>query len=214
MFKKNPKKSVLTLLLLALLTLVLVLSSASIGLAQDEGFTALGGATVDSEFTNSKVAMASRTAVGELEAVNIIVTVDETIDAGSLKDVLGSFGTVTYEYDTVFNGIAVSQVAGANLDAISSINGVTAIYLDEEVELTTDAGPQWIGAPAVWNALGGQENAGEGVIVGILDSGVWPENPSFADPDPNGNPYSAPSGTYDCELGSVQADGTDLVTVR
>ncbi|MFZ1397424.1 MAG: S8 family serine peptidase [Candidatus Promineifilaceae bacterium] len=210
MFKKNPKKSVLTLLLLALLTLVLVLSSASIGLAQDEGFTALGGATVDSEFTNSKVAMASRTAVGELEAVNIIVTVDETIDAGSLKDVLGSFGTVTYEYDTVFNGIAVSQVAGANLDAISSINGVTAIYLDEEVELTTDAGPQWIGAPAVWNALGGQENAGEGVIVGILDSGVWPENPSFADPDPNGNPYSAPSGTYDCELGSVQADGTDL----
>ena len=35
MFKKNPKKSVLTLLLLALLTLVLVLSSASLGFAQD-----------------------------------------------------------------------------------------------------------------------------------------------------------------------------------
>lgn len=210
MFKKNPKKSVLTLLLLALLTLVMVLSSASIGFAQDEGLTATGGATVDSEFTNNKIAMASRVAVGELEAVNIIITVDESIDAGMLKDVLGAYGQVTYEYNRVFNGIAVSQVAGANLDAIASINGVTGIYLDEEVELTTDAGPQWIGAPAVWDALGGQENAGEGVIVGILDSGVWPENPSFADPDPNGNPYPAPSGTYECNLGSLQADGTDL----
>src|SRR5690606_29633385 len=131
-------------------------------------------------------------------------------DAGMLKDVLGAYGQVTYEYNRVFNGIAVSQVAGANLDAIASINGVTGIYLDEEVELTTDAGPQWIGAPAVWDALGGQENAGEGVIVGILDSGVWPENPSFADPDPNGNPYPAPAQTYTCDLGSVQADGDDL----
>ncbi|MCB0032721.1 MAG: S8 family serine peptidase, partial [Anaerolineales bacterium] len=43
-----------------------------------------------------------------------------------------------------------------------------------------------------------------------LDSGVWPENPSFADPDPNGNPYPAPATTFTCDLGSVRADGTDL----
>ena len=210
MFKKNPKKSSLTLLLLALLTLVLVLSSASLGFAQDEDLTDQGGVTVDSEFTNSKVATASRVEVGELEQVNIIVTLDETIDAGSLKDVIGAYGQVNYEYNMVFNGLAVSQVAGSSLEAIGAINGVTGIYLDHEVELSTDAGPQWIGAPAVWNKLGGQENAGEGVIVGILDSGVWPENPSFADPDPNGNPYDAPANTYPCDLGSVRADGTDL----
>ncbi|GJM42036.1 MAG: peptidase S8 [Ardenticatenaceae bacterium] len=211
MFKKNPKKSVLTLMLLALLTLVLVLSSASLGFAQDGGFTASGGVSIDSSFTGEKeVPTAGKIDVGDLEEVNIVVTIDEAIDAGTLKDTLGDYGQVTYEYSTVFNGLAISRVASANLDAISSIAGVTGIYLDQEVELTTDAGPQWIGAPTVWNALGGQENAGEGVIVGILDSGVWPENPSFADPDPNGNSYPAPAGTYDCELGSVQADGTDL----
>ena len=209
MFKKNPKKSVLTLLLLALLTLVLVLSSASLGFAQDGGITATGSVSVDSEFTNSKI-VSNRIEVGELEEVNVIITVDESIDAASLKDALGAYGQVTYEYNKVFNGVAISRVAGGNLDAIAALSGVTGIYLDEEVELTTDAGPQWIGAPTVWEALGGQENAGEGVIVGILDSGVWPENPSFADPDPNGNPYPAPATTFTCDLGSVRADGTDL----
>ncbi|WP_420631121.1 S8 family serine peptidase [Candidatus Leptofilum sp.] len=211
MFKKNPKKSVLTLMLLALLTLVLVLSSASLGFAQDGGFTASGGVSVESSFTGDKeVPTAGKIEIGDLEEVSIIITVDEAIDAGTLKDTLDNYGEVTYEYSRVFNGLAVSRVAGANLDAIASISGVTAIYLDEEVELTTDVGPQWIGAPTVWSALGGQESAGEGVIVGILDSGIWPENPSFADPDPNGNPYSAPPGTYGCDLGSVMADGTDL----
>ena len=211
MFKKNPKKSVFTLLLLAVLTLVLVLSSASLGFAQDGGITTTGDPlSVDSTFTNSKTATANRIEVGELEEVNIIITLDESIDAGALKNTLDNYGQVTYEYNTVFNGVAVSRVSGESLDAIAALSGVTGIYLDEEVELTTDAGPQWIGAPTVWSALGGQENAGEGVIVGILDSGVWPENPSFSDPDPNGNPYAAPAGTYDCELGSVMADGTDL----
>lgn len=210
MFKKNPKKSVLSLTFLALLTLVLVLSSASLGFAQDGGLTATGDVTVDSTFTNNKAAPANRVEVGELEQVNIIITVDNSIDAGTLKDTLSSYGQVTYEYNTVFNGLAVSRVSGASLDAITSIAGVTGIYLDQEMELTTDAGPQWIGAPTIWNALGGQENAGEGVIVGILDSGIWPENPSFSDPDPNGNAYDEPTQSYPCDLGSVQADGDDL----
>ena len=123
MFKKNPKKSVLTLLLLALLTLVLVLSSASLGFAQDGGFTANGGVTVDSEFTNSKTATAGRVEIGDLEEVNVIITLDESIDADTLKDTLGAYGQVTYEYDRVFNGVAISRVAGANLDAIASVAG-------------------------------------------------------------------------------------------
>lgn len=210
MFKKNPKKSVLTLLLLAVLTLVLVLSSASLGFAQDGGFTATGGVSVNSSFTNSKTATAGRIEIGELEEVNVIITVDETIDASALKDALSAYGQVTHQYNKVFNGLALTRVAGSSLDAISSISGVTGIYLDELRQLETDAGPQWIGAPTVWDALGGQENAGEGVVVGILDSGVWPENPSFSDPDPNGNPYDPPTGSYPCDLGSTLADGTDL----
>lgn len=211
MFKKNPKKSVLTLLLLAVLTLVLVLSSASLGFAQDGGLTANGGVSVESSFTADKeAAVAGRIEIGDLEQVNVIITIDDTADAGALKDALGAYGQVTYEYSRVFNGVAVSRVAAANLDAITAISGVTGIYLDELHEVDTDAGPQWIGAPTVWSALGGQENAGEGTIVGVIDTGIWPENDSFADPDLNGNAYDAPPGTYACDLGSTRADGSDL----
>ncbi|CAI5531066.1 unnamed protein product [Closterium sp. Naga37s-1] len=46
---------------------------------------------------------------------------------------------------------------------------------------TTDS-PQFLGLPGkVWPAMGGQSKAGEGTVVGIVDSGIWPEHPSFSD---------------------------------
>src|SRR5262249_14247557 len=71
-------------------------------------------------------------------------------------------------------------------------------------KIDTDTSPTFIGATTVWGNLGGQESAGEGVIVGVLDTGIWPEHPSYSDPDPSGKPYPAPppplSGTRQCEF--------------
>ena len=36
-------------------------------------------------------------------------------------------------------------------------------------------------APPVYDELGSTANAGEGIIYGNLDTGIWPEHPSFAD---------------------------------
>ena len=43
---------------------------------------------------------------------------------------------------------------------------VAAILPDTLNNPLADASPGFIGAPAAWNSLGGQEKAGEGVIVG------------------------------------------------
>jgi hypothetical protein len=43
-----------------------------------------------------------------------------------------------------------------------------------------DDNTQFIGATTVWPSLGGLPNAGSNVIVGDIDTGVWPEHPMLA----------------------------------
>ena len=59
--------------------------------------------------------------------------------------------------------------------------GVAAVQKDALRKPLTDSSPRFIGAPTLYSQLGGAANAGKGVIVGVLDTGAWPEHPSFAD---------------------------------
>jgi hypothetical protein len=40
--------------------------------------------------------------------------------------------------------------------------------------------PDFLGADEAWDEAGGAAAAGRGRVVGVVDSGIWPENPSFA----------------------------------
>ena len=110
---------------------------------------------------------------------------------------------VTHTYDLVYGGVSM-LVPPDKLKELSRLDGVVSIQPDELRHVETDVTPQFIGATNLWQRLGGQGSAGEGVIVGVLDTGVWPEHPSFSDPDPLGKPYPAPppplSGTRQCEF--------------
>lgn len=188
--------------LLSLLLVVLLLS-VTVTLAQEGGgLTAVPDAvTPDSAYTvdtEDKSAPASESAMptaqravaaDDLRVASIIVTFDESVNAEEVAAVSG--GEVIYRFSKVFNGASL-VVAGDQVDNIAAMTGVTGIYLDELLQPDTEASPGFIGAPVLWHDLGGQQSAGEGVIVGILDSGVWPEHPSFSDPDPFGNAFPAP----------------------
>ena len=107
---------------------------------------------------------------------------------------------VVHQYQAVLNGMSVILPEN-KISTLAKIPGVKAVYEDQLLHLDTDNSPGFIGAPTLWNQLGGQESAGEGVIVGVLDTGVWPEHPSFSDPDPSGKPYAAPGGpARQCEF--------------
>jgi subtilisin family serine protease len=111
--------------------------------------------------------------------------------------------SVTARYDLVLGGVAM-RVRRDEVVSLATLPGVTAVLPDRLEQLQTDASPAFIGAGALWSSLGGQSKAGEGVVVGVLDSGVWPEHPSFSDPDPLGKAYAAPpppaSGSRACEF--------------
>ncbi len=102
---------------------------------------------------------------------------------------------ITHRYTVILGGVSM-LVPQSKLGAVAALPGVEAVFADELLRLNTERSPQFIGAPTLWNALGGQHSAGEDVVVGILDSGIWPEHPSFSDPDPSGKPYGPPPATW------------------
>jgi subtilisin family serine protease len=109
----------------------------------------------------------------------------------------------THRFNVILN--AVGMIVPADRAAeLADLPDVEAVYADELRQPDTDRSPQFIGAPTAWNKLGGQGSAGAGVVVAVIDTGVWPEHPSFSDPDPAGKPYPAPppplSGSRQCQF--------------
>ena len=133
MFNFDKKRGVFSLLFLLLMVLVL-LSSASLGLAQttNNGFTAESVTAVSTFTGTEKDVAAARSSEGldvsELETVSIIVTFDETLTAQDLEAV--SAGELVYEYKNAFRGASL-VMSGSRVDDVAELSGVTGVYLDE-----------------------------------------------------------------------------------
>jgi subtilisin family serine protease len=102
---------------------------------------------------------------------------------------------------TVYGGVAL-RVAGNRVADLLRVPGVVAVQKDTPQQLLTDSSPAFIGAPTLYNQLGGSATAGRGVIVGVLDTGAWPEHPSYVD---HGNlpapPPKADGTARTCDFG-------------
>ncbi|WP_456405329.1 S8 family peptidase [Thiolapillus sp.] len=106
---------------------------------------------------------------------------------------IGRPAKIVHEYYYGNNGIAV-WLTPAEAEKIKRLPSVDFIQRDIQRELHTDAGPAWIGAPDVWNGSAFAPNQGEGVVVGIIDTGINPSNPSFADIGGDGYDHDNPRG--------------------
>jgi hypothetical protein len=105
-------------------------------------------------------------------------------------------------YNTVYGG--VSAVVPANkVEALLGVDGVVAVQENKLNQPLTDASPEFLGAPALYRQLGvNARNAGKGVIFGDIDSGLWPEHPSFADQGNLAAPPPRPGGgARECNYG-------------
>ncbi|HEX6970454.1 MAG TPA: S8 family serine peptidase [Micromonosporaceae bacterium] len=98
---------------------------------------------------------------------------------------------------TVYGGVAATVPANRIADLLK-IDGVVAVQRDELRKPLTDSSTEFIGADSLDSDLGGPTNAGEGVILGVLDTGAWPEHPSFAD---QGNLPAPPGPARACDFG-------------
>ena len=112
---------------------------------------------------------------------------------------------VTAEFKIAYGGLAV-QLPANQAKELLDVPGVVAVQSDKAETLQTDETPTFIGATKVWPSLGGSNKAGQGVIVGVIDSGIWPEHDSFKDP---GVPTPA-GGPWGCQF-TEKYSGTSVV---
>jgi hypothetical protein len=118
------------------------------------------------------------------------------IDATFRRDVAQKFkgAKLGRSLTTVYGGVALRLPAN-QAAALLKLPNVAAVQSDTLNKLQTDASTTFIGAPTLWAREGGQPLAGKGVIFGDLDSGLWPEHPSFADNGVLPSPPAKADGT-------------------
>ena len=122
-----------------------------------------------------------------------------------------------HRYDITMNGIA-AVLSAEEAERISLISGVASVKAEEIHEMVTDAGPTFIGAPSIWNGPGtytGLGTRGEGVLVGVFDSGGNSDHPSFANDASCGFSAGTPKivGTRDCNTATCSSGNGEDVSV-
>lgn len=116
-----------------------------------------------------------------------------------------------YHYSVAFNGFS-AVLTDAQVEALKARDDVIGVYPDELLQPHTNSTPNFL------NLTDGGDSwsrgyVGEDVIIGVIDSGIQGDHPSFADvPTPQkGNkgpniPYDAPPADWSgsgCDLGAI-----------
>ncbi len=109
---------------------------------------------------------------------------------------LGREVAALHRYTQSFNGLAL-ELTEAEVRTLARLPGVAGVTPSRELRPLTDAGPSWIGAPGIWDgtATGGLPGTkGEGILVGMIDTGINLDHPSFADVGGDGYDHTNPRG--------------------
>ena len=106
---------------------------------------------------------------------------------------------VLNRYDTVFNGFS-AMLTEAQARQLKARSDVQSVRINEFRRLSTSYTPKFLGLDkpgGLWPQLGGPAGAGEDIVVGVIDTGIAPDNPAFADSvDANGVPSFSGTKVY------------------
>lgn len=129
----------------------------------------LSGAGLGAEArTKGKVALASRVAQIRAEQQRVRPLIEQR------------GGKVLSSVESIMNGLIVT-IPDDQAAALSSLPSVAKVYPVYEYHADLDHALAIHKVPDAWTRLGGQGNAGAGVKIGILDTGVSPDHPAFQD---------------------------------
>ena len=101
------------------------------------------------------------------------------------------------DYTNALNGFS-AVMSHDEAVKLAGDSKVALVVPDELRQLTTDSSGEFLGLTGPGRAYA-SGLTGENVVVGVIDSGIWPEHPSFADdgsygPSPSSARSTTPSG--------------------
>lgn len=112
-------------------------------------------------------------------------------DASDTASRAGISSKVRYRYKYTLSGFSTSALSREEINVLLQDPKVLGVYKDGLVRGRTYSTPRFLGlsgaaadgSNGAWPQVGGRgpNKAGEGVVIGVLDSGVWPETGCFSD---------------------------------
>ncbi|MBF0369554.1 MAG: S8 family serine peptidase [Magnetococcales bacterium] len=114
---------------------------------------------------------------------------------GEIGKKVGRSLEVRFAYDLIFFGLS-AKMDPAQAREVAKIPGVVSVRPAPLRKLHTDTSPAWIRATDLWSRGAGISSQGEGMVVGIIDSGINPENPAFLATGDDGYTHTNPKGRY------------------
>ncbi|MDD4042335.1 MAG: S8 family serine peptidase [Anaerolineaceae bacterium] len=169
---------------------------------------------------NGVFAAPERNSAGKIDitsdaAVAYLAHLNKQLDGAiqSSERFIGRDLEVYARFDVVLNGFA-AKMSPTEAAALRQMEGVREVYPDLLWQPDTDTSPEFLGVDGIWDGTsvpGGEGATGEGVLVGILDTGINMDHPSFAEVGPvdeyvHTNPFG--TGVY---KGLCASDPTNYV---
>lgn len=103
---------------------------------------------------------------------------------------------VRFQYQAALNGMSV-ELTPEDAVRVAALEGVKAVLRNWEEHALTDVGPAWISAESIWDGSAtGVATMGEGIVIGVLDTGINMDHPSFADVGGDGYDHTNPRGKF------------------
>lgn len=89
-------------------------------------------------------------------------------------------GTVRDSLERVINALVV-EIDDTRQNELAALPGVKRVYRDRRAIHAMDRAPQLVRAPEAWRMAGGVDEAGKGMKIAIVDSGIDKSHPAFQD---------------------------------